>query len=246
MPAAMSRMLLFIREAMNMMKTEESGFERCLDAALRRLGRVGAALGETQARLRRCDTEGAYAAAFEAAEHSEKLTLLCRELPAYTGHPRAGEMIEESTRKSFPAEIGFTWEGWFCLRIPAMLPKKSKGSPAYIADPLYSVMKRFWRGKQPVRYPDNVIVFRHVYSRDRPERLYRDHDNTELNRVLDIVALYVMTDDSPMRCRHYYCSAPGSAERTEVYVVPRAEFRDWLAHEDGIPNEGVTLYENRP
>jgi hypothetical protein len=148
--------------------------------------------------------------------------------------------------KVFPVEIGFTAEGWFCLRMPALLPKKNKGSPAYITDPLYPAMKRFWRGKPPVRYPYNTIIFRHVYDRERPERQYRDHDNIELNRVLDIAALYVMTDDSPMRCRHYYCSAPGSPERTEVYVVPRDEFILWLAREENIPEGGVKLYETVP
>jgi hypothetical protein len=190
--------------------------------------------------------DGAYAAAFGAAEQSEKLTILCRELPAYSGHPRARKMIDEATSKSFPVEIGFTAEGWFCLRIPLLLPKKSKGSPAYISDPLYPIMKNFWRGKNPIRYPDNVTVFRHVYSRERPEREYRDHDNTELSIVLNIVALYVMVDDSPMRCRHYYCSAPGSVERTEVYVVPRSEFFRFLAQEENIPDGGVALYENLP
>jgi len=155
-------------------------------------------------------------------------------------------MIEVAMLESFPFQIGFTAEGWFCLKIPLLLPKKSSGSPAYITDPLYPAMKRFWRGKPPVRYPDNILIFRHVYSKERPERQYRDHDNIELNRVTDVVALYVMVDDSPMRCRHYYCSAPGSSERTEVYVVPRSEFSIWLSHEDSIPDMGVILYENLP
>lgn len=227
-------------------KKQPTGFERCLDSANRRIGKVWAALEETQAHFQCRNIEGAYAAAFEAAEHSEKLTNICRELPAYTGHPRAHKMIEEVMLKSFPVEIGFTEEGWFCLRMPAFLPKKNKGSADYLTDPLYPAMVKFWNGKPPVRYPYNVTVFRHVYSHDRPERQYRDHDNIELNRVLDIVALYVMVDDSPMRCRHYYCSAPGSGNRTEVYVVPREEFRCWLDQEDNIPGEGVPLYENRP
>ena len=227
-------------------KKQPTGFERCLDSAIRRIGKVFAALEEVQTHLLREDIDSAYAAAFEAAEHSEKLTNLCRELPAYTGRPNARTEIGHAMLENFPVEIGFTREGWFCIRMPALLPKKGKGSPEYISDPLYPAMKRFWHGKQPIRYPDNIIIFRHVYNRDRPERQYRDHDNIELNKVLDIVALYVMTDDSPMRCRHYYCSASGETERTEVYIVPRSEFGQWLSQEDNIPDEGVKLYENYP
>ena len=74
----------------------------------------------------------------------------------------------------------------------------------------------------------------------------RDHDNIELNMVTDIVALYVMEDDAPLCCRHYYCSAAGSTERTEVYVVPRTSFGDFLLLEDQMPDEGVKLYAQRP
>lgn len=223
---------------------QPSGFERCLDSAFRRIGKVWAALEETQTHLKSNDLDTAYASAFEAAEHSEKLTLLCREMPAYTGHPQARTMIESAMLKSIPIEIGFTREGWFCLRLLALLPKKSKGSPTYISDPLYLVMKQFWEGKQPIRYTDNVIVFRHVYADDRPERLYRDHDNIEINKIVDVIALYVMSDDLPMRCRHYYCSASGSSNRTEVYVIPRQEFRSFLDREDTLPKKGARLYEN--
>jgi len=247
MLAETSRKYPFILETIRVEnKKQPSGFERCLNSADRRLNKVGAALKETRIHLQRHDMESAYAAAFEFADQSERLTNLARVLPAYTGHPCAKKMMEDAILKVFPVEIGFTVEGWFCMRIPALLPKKNKGSADYITDPIYPAMKRFWHGKPPVRYPYNVIVIRHVYDRDRPERQYRDHDNIELNRVVDIVALYVMVDDSPMRCRHYYCSAPGSTERTEVYVVPQDEFICWLGQEDNIPDEGVKLYENRP
>jgi hypothetical protein len=223
-----------------------SNFERCLTNAKQRADKVCAALDKITIHLRRKDIECAYTAGFEAAYQSEKLTSICRELPAYTGHPTARVMIEQSLLNNFPVELGFTHEGWFCMRIPILLPKKGKGSAEYISAPLYPAMKRFWHGKPPIRYPHNVLIFRHVYSRERPERQYRDHDNIELNKVLDVVALYVMTDDLPMRCRHYYCSALGCFERTEVYVVPRNEFGLWLNQEDSIPDEGVKLFENYP
>ena len=227
-------------------ENDKPAFERCLNNALRRIGKLYDSLEEVQDYLIIKDMRASYAAAFEAAEHAEKLTAFCRELPAASGHPRANEEIREKLLLNFPVEIGFTQEGWFCLRIPLLLPKKNKGSSEYISAPIYPAMKKFWRGKQPVRYPDNVAIFRHVYNRERPERQYRDHDNIELNSVLDIVALYVMADDAPLCCDHYYCSAPGGAERTEVYIVPKEEFSAWLTVKERMPDEGVRLYENRP
>ena len=61
--------------------------------------------------------------------------------------------------------------------------------------------------------------------------------------VSDIVAMYVLPDDGPSVCSHYYCSAQGSFDRTEVYVVPQDEFPDWLKQEKQMPDKGVKLHE---
>ena len=71
----------------------------------------------------------------------------------------------------------------------------------------------------------------------------RDHDNIEINMVSDIVAMYVMPDDGPAVCAHYYCSAAAEQERTEVYVVPKSDFPAWLSGEAAMPDGGVKLYE---
>ena len=191
------------------------------------------------------DLQAAYDAALQLEEISEKLVLFTRRLPAYTGSPAAESAVENCMAESIPVEIGFTVEGWFALRIPALLPKKASGSADYVRSFLYPAMRRFFQAQPPVRYRDCVLVYRHVYSRDRPERRYRDHDNIEVNVVADIVAVYVMPDDSPKVCSHYYCSAEGSEDRTEVYVVPKWDFPIWLVKETGIPDEGVLLYEKR-
>lgn len=90
-----------------------------------------------------------------------------------------------------------------------------------------------------------MLIYRHVYSRDRPERQRRDHDNIEVNMVSDTVALYVLPDDGPEICCHYYCSAAAQTERTEVYVVPQTEFPYWFESEKKMPEEGVKLYETK-
>lgn len=190
------------------------------------------------------DMAGAFESAFAFADRAERLTLLARALPAYTGHPRAADRAEALLEETIPVEMGFTREGWFCLRIPALLPKKGGGSPSYLRDFLYPAMRRFFAGKPPASYPDCVLIFRHIYDRGRPERAWRDHDNIEVNLVADIVALYLLPDDAPRRCAHYYCSAAGDRDRTEVYVVPCDGLTAWLHAAKAGVLEGVELLEN--
>ena len=82
-----------------------------------------------------------------------------------------------------PVEIGFTVEGWFSLRLPMLLPKKAEGSADYIRSFLYPAMREFFMEKEPVRFKDCVLIYRHVYDRFRPERQKRDHDNIEINKM---------------------------------------------------------------
>ena len=187
----------------------------------------------------------AYESALRLEEVSERTVLLTRALPAYTGKPKARLETENLIKLSIPIEIGFTKEGWFSLRIPALLPKKDTGSADYIRSSLYLAMREFFLDSQPVRYNDCVLIYRHIYARDRPERKRRDHDNIEVNMVSDIVAMYVLPDDGPSVCSHYYCSTQGQIDRTEVYVVPQCEFTGWLENEKQMPEQGVKLYEKR-
>ena len=187
-----------------------------------------------------------YVQTLRLEENAERLVLQARSLPVYTGSRSAIDEVAQIIQDVIPMEMGFTEEGWFCLRIPMLLPKKESGSVNWLRGFLYPAMSRFFMGKQPVRYPDCVLIYRHVYARDCPERQWRDHDNIEINFVTDAVALYLMPDDNPTVCRHYYCSASGDQERTEVYVVPRDEFICWLESEESIPEDSKILYEIRP
>lgn len=189
------------------------------------------------------DRESYFQQALLIEECAEQLTLAARTLPSYIGHPDAETQVEAILKQEIPVEIGYTKEGWFSVRIPMLLPKKSKGSTDYIRSFLYPAMRDFFVEKPPVRYREAVLIYRHVYDRRRPERQMRDHDNIEINMVSDIVAMYVMPDDGPAVCAHYYCSAAAEQERTEVYVVPKGDFLTWLSGEAAMPDGGVELYE---
>ena len=191
------------------------------------------------------DTKAAYDLSLRLEELTERSVLLSRSLPAYTGNPRSVHDVEAVIGREIPVEIGFTEEGWFSLRMPLLLPKKEHGSANYIRSIVYPAMEGFFRDKPPVRFRDCVLIYRHLYSRNRPERQRRDHDNIEVNMLSDTIALYVMPDDGPEICCHYYCSAAAQTERTEVYVVPQTDFPYWFESEKKMPEEGVKLYETK-
>ncbi len=189
--------------------------------------------------------DDAYESALTLEEICKKTVLLTRALPTYSGKPHARSDVDDTIRLNIPITIGFTSRNWFSVRIPALLPKKEEGSADYIRFSLYLAMKDFFSNSEPIRYENCVLIYRHIYERDRPERKKRDHDNIEINMVSDIVAMYVMNDDGPATCSHYYCSSDGNEERTEIYVVPEAEFTDFINAEKSMPDEGVKLYEKR-
>ena len=225
---------------------DTSSFARTLTRLEQLLKKIDMAVQNTRTMFGAKNMVLTYEVALQVAELMEKGVLVARALPAYTGRPDAAKAVAEQISTAVPVEVGFTENGWFSVRLPMLLPKKSHGSADYIRSILFPAVQQFFHTQPPCRYDDCVLIYRHVYSRDRPQRRRRDHDNIEINMVSDIVALYTMLDDAPSRCRHYYCSAESSSERTEVYVVPTEDFVLWLAMEKTFPAEGPSLSEFLP
>jgi len=199
-------------------------FQDLLSSAQRRLKRVQSALSLTLLLEKSGQLEAAYEEAFRFAYESEALTLLARAMPAATGRPKARERMDAQIVETLSIAAELTPEGWFKLAIPALLPRKEHGSQDYIRQNLYPAVRRFVEGRPPLRFGKSVIVFRHVYDRERPERQFRDHDNIELNAVVNVLALYLLPSDGPKWLEHYYCAARGESDSTEIYLVPQEDF----------------------
>ena len=210
---------------------EKSYFRSQLDSAIQETEKLLKALhGIAESR----DLETALELSVTAAKISEGVALKTRALPAHTCHPRAERAAQEAISESVPVEIRLTEEGWFYLCMPILLPRKEKSPRGYLRGFLYPALASFARERPPIRYRDCVMIFRHTYDSNRPEREYRDHDNIELNTVVDAVAMFFLVDDTPFECRHYYCSVVGDEESTEVFIVPRNAFGAWLSQEKNI------------
>ena len=189
--------------------------------------------------------EEAFRLSFGAHRNICKLFNLGNSLPAMSGDPAADNERNAIIAEEIPVEMGFTEEGWFLARIPMLLPKKDGGNVDHLRTMLYPAFRRYFN-ERPVdeKFSKCVLIYRHVYDQERSERQYRDHDNIELNFVTDTVALYVMEDDAPLKCEHFHCSAAGSEERTEVYVVPQTDFMKWYGIHFEIPDEGMKIVDS--
>ena len=175
----------------------------------------------------------------------EKVCLKMRKLPSYLGNPNAKEEVQKIIDEVMNVEIGYTEQGWFCVRMPFLLPKKESGSSEYVKNMLYSALSKFFKNKVRDVPKQAVLVYRHVYEESHPEKQMRDHDNIEINQVSDCIVLWAMEDDSPKYCEHFYMSTRGDTSRTEVYVIPREEFSEFVKIRDDMPKEGVKLYDFR-
>ena len=100
-----------------------SEFERALGAAEHRAGRAAVELARTRRLLEREDMAGAFGAAFAFSAEVEKLALLARVLPAYTGHPKAAELKEQMQSVG-----GFVCRSLHCCRRRSPAPPSTSSS----------------------------------------------------------------------------------------------------------------------
>lgn len=172
--------------------------------------------------------EGLLEELFNYENLCEKIVNNGRLLPIMSGR-NAKDIINNTIIEENNLNIEYTQEGWFYVKIPSLLPKKEKGDPSYIRTTLNVGMKDFFSKNEKKKFESNVVmIFKHNYSKERTYREYRDHDNIELNSVVDMIALYVLIDDSPMKAKHFYCSAIEDTDSTEVFIIPQTDFKKWL------------------
>ena len=208
--------------------------------------KLGKEIENTRMIMKGWDTDYAYAYSLRVHEEAERIALLARNLPCHLGIRDAEERVQSEMEKIVPIEIGYTEEGWFSIKMFSLLPRKEHGNVNYIRQCLYYEMIKFFNEHIHELQKDCVIIYRHVYYNGFPERQMRDHDNIEINMVTDILATFVLRDDGPSVCRHYYCSAKGNENRCEVYVVPQTDFEKWLKAETKMPDKGIKLFPISP
>ena len=111
----------------------------------------------------------------------------------------------------------------------SLLPKKNGGNAIYVRASITLSLSEFFKNNKKVMITEpSTLVVKHNYDKTRPEKEYRDHDNIELNVIIDALAMNLLPDDSPLTLRHYYFSKPTDEDSTEIFLIPNKNFIDFL------------------
>lgn len=176
----------------------------------------------------------------------ERLCKVVRTIPLKLGVAKIKDKdifnaTQDAISDNWDIKIGYAEDKWLCVIIPIIAPKINGWTSDILYEPLNLSLEKFFDNKVFIDKRPMVICYRFVYGKDIPVRNYHDHDNKEIKMITDTITNLTLIDDNPKCLNHYYCTATGIDSHTDVFLVPREEFSEWLEYESTITEEGVIL-----
>ena len=193
----------------------------------RTLNKTNEIMSDIQQAVAYNDENSVYDLSLDYERTVERLVPLSRDLVICQGRKGSEQVVKQAIQENAPVEINFTKEGWLVLSIPALLPRKEKGNAQYIREIVHDALSEYCKDKNIQRFGKCILIYEHIYDHRIPKREWRDHDNIEINTVTDMIALFVLRDDSSYVCSHVYVSKAGEQNRTNIYVIPETDFDSW-------------------
>lgn len=121
----------------------------------------------------------------------------------------------------------------YTIRLPKLLPGKKQKQNKFLLEPLYAALNDYFEKNGFDDYiKDCLINISFIYSKDFPERSMMDYDNIETKQVIDAIATFFVIDDSGKYVDIYYTSRYGESECTEINIMPKSHFTEWLINQN--------------
>ena len=120
-------------------------------------------------------------------------------------------------------------DGILSVRLPALLPKKTRTEGFKFLQPaLHAVLKQYAGQQNLPHFHECTVCVERIYDRCLPVKAVRDYDNLEMKEVLDIIALYCMTDDTGALCDQFQTTRFADSSCTIISVMQKESFSAWL------------------
>ena len=120
-------------------------------------------------------------------------------------------------------------DGILSVRLPVLLPKKTRTEGFKFLQPtLHAALQHYFNQQGFPHFHECTVCIEHIYSRSLPLKAVRDYDNLETKEVLDIIALYCMTDDTGALCDQFQTTRFADSPYTIISVMQKEKFSAWL------------------
>ena len=120
-------------------------------------------------------------------------------------------------------------DGILSVKLPALLPKKTRTEGFKFLQPtLHAALKQYAEQQNLPHFRECTVCIEHIYDRCLPIKAVRDYDNLETKEVLDIIALYCMTDDTGALCDQFQTTRFADSSYTIISVMQKEKFSAWL------------------
>ncbi len=171
----------------------------------------------------------------EAAARAEKIACGLRHLVGSYGTIPA-EQILANAAEIQGIEVSEE-EGMVRVVIPRLLPKwKHPRNGQFLTMPLYIELERYSREHPLPRFTECAVCFVHVYDEALSLGRVRDYDNLEIKHILDMVASFLMADDSGCLCDMYHTTTYGERDSTLLYIMPQDYLPGFILRQKSLSN----------
>ncbi len=120
-------------------------------------------------------------------------------------------------------------DGVLQVTLPCLLPKKKQRQSAeFLTDPLYFALSQYADARVLPKYTHCVVCFCHIYAKTLPKGRIRDYDNVEMKQLLDVLATFLMLDDTGLLVDAYNTTELGETESTIICIMDKSRFPQWL------------------
>lgn len=170
----------------------------------------------------------------EAALRSEKIACKMRHLIYNSTSVRKQEYL--SAARAVQGIRIFERDGVFTIVLPGLIPKRrQRKNSEFLTDTLCATLNQYADSHPLPKFQHCVVCFSHIYDQNLPERRIRDYDNMELKQLLDVVAAFIMEDDSGILCDAYNTTELGESDCTCISIMKKERFFQWIEeHENSL------------
>jgi hypothetical protein len=140
--------------------------------------------------------------------------------------------------KHLGINVSYSPGGIVKITLPCMLPHRKTGDNGFISVPLVRALEGYVSSRVIFKKFTNCdICITHVYDKNSIRREHiRDHDNFELKKIMDIIAMFLLTSDSGRYCNTHSFTELSDKNMTRIEIMNVDMFPQWISGHEKYKN----------